>query len=797
MKTPLNWLKKYVDIDVPLDELCNKMVLCGFEVEEIEDLSKKMDNVVTGIILKTEKHPDADKLTICQVDVGKEEPVQIVTGATNIFEGAMVPVALHDSHLPNGTHIKKGKLRGVESEGMMCSGEELELKEADYPGAGVYGILILKEDCPAGTDMRDILGLNDIIIDFAVTANRPDCNSILGIAREVATVLGKKVKMPNTSYTTKGGDINNEISVTVKDYDLCPRYYGAVVKNIRMKQSPKWMRDCLNAAGMRPISNIVDITNFVMLETGQPMHAFDMRDVNGRQIIVRRAQDGEKIQTLDEKNYDLENDMLVIADANGPSCLAGIMGSLNSEIKNDTAEVFFEAAKFRRDSVRHTARVLGIRTEASARFEKGVDIANSEYAMKRALALIDELDAGDIVDGIIDRNEGLPEEKVITVTVDSVNELLGLEIPGEKMVEILNNLSIETKLENGVLEAHIPSFREDMEGRADIAEEVIREYGYEHIEGKPLVGEATRGLKLYTRPDDDKVKSRLIAKGLREIETYSFISASAPDMLRLAEDDERRIAVPLLNPLSEEYAVLRTQLVSSMLKVLQTNYSRKNPYAKLFEIARRFIPKEMPIVNQPDEVQTMSIGMYGDDVDFFALKGILENLFAGFKVEPEYEVYKENFLHPGRSAAAMLDGKKLAVFGELHPLVASDYGFDTRVYIAEVYLDALYELSDRSVDLFKPLPKFPAVERDLALICDEDVPVATLEKIIKAKSGKYLEKLKLFDVYQGAQIEAGKKSVAYNLMLRSLEGTMKDEEVNAIIEKIMKEFELIGVKLRS
>ena len=797
MKTPLSWLKRYVDIDVPLDELCNRMVLCGFEVDEVTDLSKTMEGVVTGIIQKIEKHPDADKLVVCQIDVGGERPLQIVTGATNVFEGAMVPVAMHKSRLPNGQKIEKGKLRGVLSEGMLCSGEELNLKESDYPGAGVYGILILHEDCPAGTDLRDILGLRDVIIDFAVTANRPDCNSIIGIAREVAAVLGKKLRMPEIGYTEKGGDIHEHISVRVEDFDLCPRYWGAVVRNIRMAPSPKWMQECLNAAGMRPINNIVDITNFVMLETGQPMHAFDLRDVRGAQIIVRRAKAGERIQTLDEKEYDLSEDMLVIADAQGPSCLAGIMGSLNSEIKPDTKEIFFESAKFRRDSVRHTARELGIRTEASARYEKGMDIMNAEFAMKRALTLIDELDAGDIVSGHYDLNQGLPAPREIVVTADAVNELLGLSVPGEEMARILNSLEIPTTFENGVLRASIPSFRDDMEGRADIAEEVIREYGYEHIEGKPLLGAATRGLKLGTRPDDDKVKSRLVSAGLREIETYSFISAAAVDLLNLPADDYRRQAVPILNPLSEETAVLRTQMVSSMLRVLSTNMSRKAPAARLFEVARRFLPHSLPMIEQPDEKPTASIGIYGAGSDFFELKGILEGLFAAFRIKAVFERSKETYLHPGKSADAIYEGETLASFGELHPLVAANYGFDQKVYVAEIYLDVLYRLASREVDLFAPLPKYPAVERDLALICDQELPAASLEEAIRKGGGIILEKVTLFDVYQGAQIEAGKKSVAYSLLFRSADGTLTDKEIDTALAGIFANLNSIGAVLRT
>ena len=796
MKTPFKWLRRYVDIDIPLEELCDRMVLSGFEVEEVVDLSATMQNVVTGIVVTIEKHPDADKLVICGIDVGGDAPLQIVTGATNLFVGAMVPVALHGAKLPNGMEIKKGKLRGVVSEGMLCSGEELCLKEADYPGAEVYGILILHEDCPAGTDLREILGLNDQVIDFAVTANRPDCQSVIGIAREIAGVLGKELHLPEPSYQTKGGDIRSHISVSVEDQDLCPRYYGRVVKNVRIAESPAWMKACLSAAGMRPISNIVDITNFVMLETGQPMHAFDLRDVRGAQIIVRRARDGERITTRDGKDHALTPDMLVIADAEGPSCIAGVMGGLDSEIKPDTTEIFFESAKFRRDSVRRTARALGMRTESSARFEKGMDIINTEYAMERALQLIDALDAGDIVDGVIDCNDGLPAPRKLEVEVSGVNALLGLSIPGEEMAAVLNRLCIPTELCDGTLHCEIPSFREDMEGRADVAEEVMRIYGYDHITGEPMRGALSRGQKSKVRLNGDKAKARLIAQGLWEIQTYAFISAKAADTLSLDEGDARRKAVPLLNPLSEEYAVLRTQLVSSMLNVMATNYSRKNPQVRLFEIASRFVPKALPVTEQPEELPTLSIGMYGETEDFFTLKGVLENLFSAFGLAPDYAAYPEPYLHPGRSASASAAGQTLAVFGELHPETAARYGFESRVYVAEVYLDRLYALADDSIAVFKPMPKYPAVERDLALLCDEATPVAALEKILRRCGGSRLEKVTLFDVYQGAQIETGKKSVAYRLLLRSQDGTLTEDEIHAILDKMMRELEKAGAVLR-
>ena len=796
MNISLSWLKRYVDIDVPVEVLCDKMVMSGFEVESITDLSATMDKVVVGRIVKLEKHPDADRLQICQIDVGAGEPVQIVTGADNVFEGALVPAALHDSHLPNGMHIKKGKLRGVASNGMLCSGEELCLKEGDYPGAEVHGILILQGEWAPGTDMREVLHLDDVIIDFKITANRPDCQSVLGVAREAAVALKKEFHPPQSAYTAKGGDIRDYIDVTVEDADLCPRYMGRVVKNLRIGPSPEWMKRCLQAAGMRSINNIVDITNFVMLETGQPMHAFDLRDVRGGKIIVRRAGDGETITTLDGREHTLTPDMLVIADAQAPSCLAGIMGGLDSEIKPDTTDLFFECAKFRRDSVRRTARTLGMRTESSARYEKGVDILGVSFAMERALQLIDELDAGDIVDGVIDRHQGLPQPREITVPAARINELLGVEVPFDDMVEILNSLCIATTLEDGVLHCSVPSFRDDVEGRADLAEEVMRIYGYDHIVATPMKGDVVRGSRLPERKNTDRAKAALIAQGMREIVTYSFISGKAVDMLNLEAGDPRRQAIPLLNPLGEEYSTLRTQLLTSMITVLATNYSRKIPAVRFFEAGKRFEAKSLPLTEQPDEVPVLSIGLYGEGEDFFTLKGIVESLFDAFGVEASFERTAEPYLHPGRQAAAKIGDEPAAVLGELHPDVAAQAGLDVRVYVAEVQLRALFAAAGQKV-VYKPLPRFPAVERDLALLCGEELPAASIEAVIRAAGGRYLESVRLFDVYQGAQIEAGKKSVAYSLMFRSPDGTLTDADIDPVLEKIVRKLNEKGCALRS
>ena len=796
MQISLSWLKNYVDIDVPVDVLCDKMVMSGFEVESIEDLSKTMDGVVVGQIRQIEKHPDSDHLLICQVDVGEPDPVQIITGAGNVFEGALVPAALHDSHLPNGAHIKKGKLRGLPSNGMLCSGEELGLKEEDYPGAGVNGILILAEPQKIGTDMREVLGLYDYVIDFKITANRPDCQSVLGVAREAAVALKKPFKVPEIVYQTVGGNAAEQITVDVEDYDLCPRYLGRVVKNLRIAESPVWLKARLKAAGMRPINNIVDITNYVMLETGQPMHAFDMRDIRGRHIIVRHAAEGEGITTLDGKEHTLSPDMLVIADAEAPSCLAGIMGGLNSEIKPDTTDLFLECAKFRRDSVRHTARALGMRTESSARFEKGVDIIGVKYAMERALQLIYMLDAGDILDGAIDCYRALPERRTLRVQTAAVSGLLGVAIPEDEMVDILNRLGIETVLEDGVLVSQIPSFRDDIEGRADIAEEVMRIYGYEHIVGTPMTGAVIRGRRLFDRDKDDRLKAALVATGLQEITTYSFINPAAIDPLCLSEDDKRRRMIPILNPLGEEYAVLRTQLLTSMLTVLATNYSRKMAAVRFFERSKLFEAHALPLTEQPDEVPALCIGMFGKEETFFTLKGIVERIFGEFGVNAVYENGHEPYLHPGRQAVALADGQPVAVFGEVHPDTAEAYGLDTRVYVAELRLAPIFA-TPKPKALYRPLPKFPAMERDVALLCAEDLPVAEIERYIRESGTKLLERVTLFDVYQGSQIAGGMKSVAFNLTFRSADSTLTDAQTDAALQKIYKHLKEKNCILRS
>ncbi|MBQ7107907.1 MAG: phenylalanine--tRNA ligase subunit beta [Clostridia bacterium] len=795
MKVSLEHLKSYVEINVSAEELCDRMVMAGFEVEEAINTAETMKNVVVGKILKITPHENSDHLLICQIDVGADEPVQIVTGADNVFEGAYVPAALNNSLLPNGMNIKSGKLRGVASNGMLCSGGELCITEEDYKGAGVNGILILNEEYAPGTDMREVLGLNDWIIDFKITANRPDCQSFLGIAREIGVVLGTEFKLPVPSFETVGDDINNYMQVEVKNFDICPRYIGRFVKNLKIGPSPEWMKRALKASGMRSINNIVDITNFVMLETGQPLHAFDYSDIKGSKIIVRNATEGEKITTLDDKEHTLSSEMLVIADAESPSCLAGIMGGLNSEIKDTTKNLFLESAKFRRDSVRRTSRAVGVRTESSARFERGTDIMNTEYASNRALQLIYELEAGEIVDGVLDVNNGLPAERELIVSVQKINALLGLNIPAEKMVSILNSLHIPTTMIGDTLKCKIPSFRDDIEYMADIAEEVMRIYGYDHIVGTPINAAVLRGTLTKERAVDDSLKSLLTANGMYEIATYSFIGSHTTEMLDLPEGDSRLNYIKILNPLGDEYSVMRTQLVTSMLTVISTNMNRKNADARFFEISKRFVPKALPLVEQPNELKTLALGIYGDGEDFYTLKGLVEQVLKTLNTTAHFERADEPYLHPGRAAKAVVGGKTVAVFGEVHPTTADKFDLNARAYVAEIYLDMLSE-NENPLVIYSPLPKFPAVSRDLALLCNSETPVGDLLDIIKNAGGKLLENVSIFDIYEGAQIPEGKKSVAFNLTLRSPEATLTDEQIETVMNRVIKKLDAAGAELR-
>ncbi len=790
MKVSLNWLKKYVDIDVAPEVLCDKMTSQGFEVEGIEK-SSVMSNVVVAKILEIEAHPDSDHLQICQLDIGLGVQEQIVTGADNVFVGALVPAALNDSHLPNGMHIKKGKLRGVVSNGMMCSGEELCLNGTDFPGADVNGILILDEKWTPGTDMNTVIGADDCVIDFSVTSNRPDCNCVLGIAREVAVCLNKEFTMPKADYQIKK-DANVKVNVSVEDFDLCPRYVGATVENIRVAPSPKWLCDCLLSAGMRPINNIVDITNFVMLETGQPMHAFDIEDINDNHIIVRRANDGEKLTTLDSKEHTLNNEMLVIADGTRAVGIAGVMGGENSEIKDTTSSIFFESAKFRRDSVRKTARALGIATEASSRFEKGIDAFGCRFALDRALSLIDELNAGDVTSWSPDVYQELPQAKTINAPLSRIEELLGITVPTDVILTILKNLGIETALDSDVITCTVPTRRDDIEGVADIAEEIIRVYGYDHIISRPLSGVLTRGTKTKQHQMCDITKDVLLSCGANEIATYSFISQKAYDLMGISSEN----AVKLINPLGEDYSIMRTQMFSSMLSVMATNISHGTSDMRLFEISKLFIPKSMPVTEQPEERKTLAVGVIGKNEDFFTLKAVVETIFSRFGVKVSYEVSGESFLHPGRQAVIKSGNNVLGVMGEIHPDVAAKFDIDARPLIAQLDLANLFAVASTKV-LYTALPKYPAIERDLAVLVDASQQIGPMLDSIRSAGGALVKDVKLFDIYKNASLGENKMSVAFSITMLNPERTLKAEEAQKAFDKIVRSLEYkFGASLR-
>lgn len=795
MKAPLSWIKDYVDINVSTDEFVNKMVMTGNGVEGVIDSGNGMHGVLVGKIEKIEKHPDADKLQICQVNIGAET-VQIVTGADNVFEGAYVPVATDGCLLPTGQEIKKGKLRGVMSYGMMCSGEELTLKEGDYPGAEVYGILILQGEPEPGTDIRDIVGLNETVIDFEVGANRPDCLSILGVAREASAALEAPFKMPSAEIAKEDGDVNDYVKIEVAAEDLCPRYIARALKNVKIGPSPAWMQDRLRAAGIRSINNIVDITNFVMIETGQPMHAFDGNFIRGSHIIVRRAEEGEKIVTLDEKERELDSSMLLITDEGGPIGIAGVMGALNSEITESTTTVVFESAKFTYANIRRTAKALGLATEASMRFSKGVDEDNCEYAINRACALAEAMGAGEVVGGMIDTRKLSPEKKIIVTTAQKINERLGMDLPEDTIKSYLERVFIKTKKVDGRLECEIPFFRGDMEGPADISEEVIRMHGYDNIPMGRVTGSIMDSLPSEREVFNDAIKDALVDRGYYENVTYSFTSDSAFDKLGLAEDHALRKAISIMNPLGDDFKYVSTTLVPSMLGTVANNLNHKSGAVHLFEMSRVFLPAELPLKALPQEKQTLIIAITGGD--FFELKGIVENVLESVRaIGEDVSAGGEVYFHPGRKAILTLKGEKAGEFGQIHPDVAANFGINEAVYAAELDLDTIFRHRREKIR-FTAIPRYPAAERDLAFIVSKDTEARSLKRIIMKNGGKYLEGTELFDIFEGAQLGEGLKSMAYSLSFRSSEGTLSDEQINPAIEKIIAAAEKeLGAKLRS
>ena len=785
MVVPFSWLKDYVDIDISAEELQEKLFSCGFEVESLTYLGKDVTNVVTGRITKTEKHPDADRLTVCTVDCGAHGVKQICTAATNVFEGAIVPCALDGAtvlHEGGIQKIKTGKLRGVVSEGMFCSGEELGITDDYYEGAEVYGILILDEDTPVGVDIRPVVGIDDYLFDIAVTANRPDCQSVFGMAREVAAILKKPLKMPATDYTAAETDVC--IPVTVEEPALCPRYVGHYVADVKIGTSPRWMRRRLALCGLRSVSDVVDITNFVLLELGQPMHAFDRDYLAGGRIVVRRARAGEKIVTLDEKEFTLTPENLLICDGEKGVALAGIMGGLNSEIKPDTKAVFFEAAKFARDSVRKTSRALGQRSDSSARFEKGVDAYTCAFAMDRALHLVQELGCGTPTRYRADANAESLEPKTIETTYRKIDDLLGIGVPRDEMRAILERLGFGVTEKEGGMSVTVPLWRDDVDGYPDLAEEIIRSYGYEHIVPTFLAAATvTRGGLTEAQKQEAKCKSVLAGEGYMEACNYSFYSPKDLDLLRLPADAPERSAIRILNPIGEDLSVMRTILAPSMIANVVRNVRRGNDGGRLFELANVYLPKELPLKELPDERKHLVLALWGEG-DFFDIKGAIEALAEAFGLKLSFECGEKPFLHPGITAVVKLGEKEVGWLGELHPAIAAELALEKRVCLAELDYAAMERKFARDI-VYKSVPKFPAAVRDLAVVVGEDVTCAQMTECI-LRSCKAAKKAELFDVFRGPRLGVGKKSMAFHItFVPEGDKPLTPENVDAFFKKIV------------
>ncbi|MBE5734277.1 MAG: phenylalanine--tRNA ligase subunit beta [Clostridiales bacterium] len=788
MKAPLSWLKDYVDIDCTAEQLKDKLFSCGFEVEDMVYVAKHIDKIVTCKILSIEKHPNADKLSVTQVDAGQYGKLQIITAATNIFVGAIVPVALDGATLANGERIFNGQLRGLPSCGMFCSGEELGITDDWYEGASVHGILIFKEEYELGVSVKEILELEDVMFDINVTANRPDCQSILGLAREVAGVLDKKLKMPDLSYAISN-DLSTVKTVKVSDnaFDLCPRYMAHYVKDVKIEPSPLWLKRRLASMGIRSINNVVDITNFVLLEIGQPMHAFDLSTLNGSEIIIRRANQGEKIITLDEKEFELNSENLVICDAQKPVALAGVMGGLNSGINDSTQNIVFESAKFARDNIRKTSKQLGQRTDASSRYEKGVDYYSVEVGLKRALNLIDKLNCGTIACDNYDLTCEEIKEKEIITTISKVNAVLGINVPAETIKDILTRLSFGVEINGDNLKVIVPLYREDMDSYPDIAEEIIREYGYDHIEPSLLKTSAiTNGGLNDEQNKTEQLKNLMVGYGFNEMINYSFVSEKEYDLFGFDKNSDRHKFIKLLNPLGEDLAVMRTSLLPSAVRAVCYNINRKNNEGRLFELAKVYNPKSLPLTELPVENEFLSFVVFGENEDFFTAKGVIEGILDNFCNGADVEFIRSDkkFLHPKRSADIIVNGKNIGFVGQIHPSIIEKLDVDKAIYGAEIDYSAL-KLSFNDKIMFKPISKYPTIERDLAVVVDKDVECGKIIKTIKDLGGEYLDSVSLFDIYQGEQVGAGKKSMAFNLVFVSYDKTLNVEEIDAVIDGIL------------
>ena len=789
MLAPLSWLKEYVDIDVTPEELEKKLFDCGFEVEQIIPYGDKIDKVVTCKIKEITQHPNAERLRVCQVDAGKYGVLQIITNATNVSVGDIVPVAVDGATLATGDRIFNGKLRGEPSYGMFCGGEEIGIDDDFYDGASGDSVLIFNEkNLPLGEEVRDLLALKDYVFDISVLANRPDCQSVLGIAREIAATLKKPLKEPSYEYTVKKATAADAVKVTVKDGELCPRYIAHFVDDVKIGKSPKWMTRRLKMCGINSISNVVDITNYVLLELGQPMHAFDENDLEKREIIVRRAENGEKIVTLDEKELTLNNDNLVICDGAKPVALAGIMGGLNSEIKDATKGVVFECAKFKRDNVRRSARMLGKSSDSSKRFEKGVDEYTTERAMKRALHLVEELGAGVPTDVHVDVSAGKEQEnKTVKTTFSKINGVLGIKVPKDTVIDILKRLNFGVETSGDEITTVAPPYREDVEGYPDLAEEVIRMYGYEHVVPTLLKdAKITAGGYTKEQKDELKVKKTLVEQGYNEVMTYSFYSKKDVAALHLGENDEEGKVIVIENPISDNYEVMRRTLVPSLLGVVSRNVKKGNYVGRVFEIAKTYIPKSFPVSDFPEERKHLCLAAFGDGEDFFTVKGALKVIEDNFGVKFNLGVRAEKtYLHPGVSAKIILGGDEIGCFGQVTYETCAEFDLECKVFVLELDYDSL-QAAFTVPFKFEPLPKFPEVKRDLALIADEEITCGEIEEVIRSACKQSVKNVELFDVYVGDQIGAGKKSMAFTVTFSS-DGTkpLETGDVDGFVKRIL------------
>ena len=786
MNISRKWLKEFVDIQASDREYDEIMTVAGQKVETTTRLDAELQNVKVGRVLSIVRHPNSDHMWICQIDVGQGAPVQIVTGAQNVHEGDLVPAALHDSHLAGGVHITAGKLRGEDSNGMLCSIQELGLTKNDCPEAAEDGIWILNDEgCAVGQDINELIGNDDSIVEFEITNNRPDCYSLIGLARETAAAFNVPLKLHEPVVKGGGpGCLPELLDVETPDPDLCLRYTARMVRNVKIAPSPKWMRQRLRAAGIRPINNIVDITNYVMVEYGQPMHAFDYRYVKGGKIIVRRAGEDKELTTLDGSVRKLSPDMLVIADETRPVGLAGVMGGENSEIVADTADVVFESANFDGTSIRKTALALGMRTEASAKFEKNIDPMLTLPAVNRACELVELLGAGEVLDGVIDVLNYIPEPVTLPLEPERINALLGTEIPEADMIEYLRREQVPVV--DGMIQ--VPSWRPDLRRMADIAEEVARFYGYNEIPTTLMRGATTRGGYSPAQKLENTAGAAARALGYSEIITYSFVSPVGMDLIRAPKDDPRRKQIKLLNPLGEDSSVMRTTGLPSMLDILARNYAYHNKAARLYELAKIYLPVEGQEL--PYEPKLLMLGAYGDGESFFRLKGAVEGILRQLNVQScRFEAVTDDpSWHPGRCAALYVGGKKIGLLGQVHPLAARNYGMDCEVYAAELnFTDLMTVLAPEKT--FKALPRFPASSRDLAVVCAEAVTVGALEACITEAAGALLKEIQLFDVYRGAGILPGKKSVAFSLLFRAEDRTLTDADIEPAMNQILKALE--------